>query len=86
MYCIVCVCSGKRLTPDQFALEYMLASFEDIFIPHSHYMSVNVDYYIFIKPHACQWIPYMVAQHVSLNLAIQDVASMAAKIGPLCKR
>ena len=100
MYCIVCVCSGKRITPDQFALEYMLASFDTlgggggggggggIFIPHSHYMSVNVDYYIFIKPHACQWIPYMVAQHVSLNLAIQDVASMAAKIcslGSLCK-
>ena len=41
-----------------------------------------------IKPHACQWIPYMVAQHVSLNLAIQDVASMAAKtcsLGSLCK-
>ena len=45
MYCIVCVCSGKRVAPDQFALEYMLASFdisEGIFIPHSHYMSVNV--------------------------------------------
>ena len=54
-------------------------------------MSVNVGYYIFtgIKPHACQWIPYMVAQHVSLNLAIQDVVSMAAKIcslGSLCKQ
>ena len=66
---------------------------EGIFIPHSHYtlvVSVNVDYYIFtkIRPHACQWIPYMVAQHVSLNLAIQDVAYMAAKtcsLGSLCK-
>ena len=71
----------------------MLASFEGIFIPHSHYMSVNADYYIFarIKPQACQWIPYTVwwPSMCLLNLAIQDVASMAAKtcsLGSLCKQ
>ena len=50
-------------------------------------------YYIFarIKPHACQWIPYTVwwPSMCLLNLAIQDVASMAAKtcsLGSLCKQ
>ena len=53
-------------------------------------MSVNVDYYIFarIKPHACQWILWWPSMCL-LNLAIQDVASMAAKtcsLGSLCKQ